>query len=495
MRLSILPVILLLGACAVAPPSLPPPTDAAAARCIDLYATLDRAVAEHGTTPSYPVRIEGFPYLRVDRFLASYREQPLDRAEREAWLERLARLDLVAREVELKSLPPSARADLTEVAGSEDLSMAVARCSHLLQAQYIADPRRFRALRERATVADDYRTLNRILGLYPLTALPVQYGIYRWHRETHRTFLVPRAELPVQGELHRYRPPPGTAVVALPELSRDALGIPVIDEARVDALYQAHAPVWEIDVADDFDRPGAPYWKADGQPTVDTGQPVVYRYLSYTRWQGEALLQLNYLVWFSKRPRTGPLDILGGPLDALIWRVTLDLKGRPLLYDSIHSCGCYHKFFPTASLRLRPESLALPEPPLIPQAAPALLPEERVVLRVASGTHYIQQVYGLEITEGIPYRWRPYRDLYTVPMAGDGRRSLFGPDGLVPGTERLERWLLWPMGVPSPGAMRERGHHATAFVGRRHFDDPYLLEELFEPAARERRGNEGLSGM
>ena len=71
-------------------------------------------------------------------------------------------------------------------------------------------------------------------------------------------------------------------------------------------------------------------------------------------------------------------------------------------------------------------------------------------------------------------------------MADDGRRSLFGSDGLVAGSERAERWLLWPMGVPSPGAMRERGHHAIAFVGRRHFDDADLLDRLFELMEEER---------
>ena len=35
------------------------------------------------------------------------------------------------------------------------------------------------------------------------------------------------------------------------------------------------------------------------------------------------------------------------------------------------------------------------------------------------------------------------------------------------------------MGVPEPGAMRQWGRHATAFVGRRHFDDPDLLERYF----------------
>jgi hypothetical protein len=37
------------------------------------------------------------------------------------------------------------------------------------------------------------------------------------------------------------------------------------------------------------------------------------------------------------------------------------------------------------------------------------------------------------------------------------------------------------MGVPDPGAMRQWGRHATAFVGRRHFDDPFLIERYFEP--------------
>ena len=35
------------------------------------------------------------------------------------------------------------------------------------------------------------------------------------------------------------------------------------------------------------------------------------------------------------------------------------------------------------------------------------------------------------------------------------------------------------MGVLGPGAMRQWGRHATAFVGRRHFDDPWLLERYF----------------
>jgi hypothetical protein len=35
------------------------------------------------------------------------------------------------------------------------------------------------------------------------------------------------------------------------------------------------------------------------------------------------------------------------------------------------------------------------------------------------------------------------------------------------------------MGIASAGAMRQWGRHATAFVGRRHFDDADLFEKRF----------------
>ena len=62
-------------------------------------------------------------------------------------------------------------------------------------------------------------------------------------------------------------------------------------------------------------------------------------------------------------------------------------------------------------------------------------------------------------------------------------RSLFGPDGLVDESARAERFVLWPLGIPSAGAMREAGHHAIAFVGKRHFDDPDLIDRYFERVA------------
>ena len=57
---------------------------------------------------------------------------------------------------------------------------------------------------------------------------------------------------------------------------------------------------------------------------------------------------------------------------------------------------------------------------------------------------------------------------------------MFSQDSIAPDSTRLERLILWPTGVYSPGAMRQWGRHAVAFVGRRHFDDPFFMDKMFE---------------
>jgi hypothetical protein len=74
--------------------------------------------------------------------------------------------------------------------------------------------------------------------------------------------------------------------------------------------------------------------------------------------------------------------------------------------------------------------------------------------------------------------------LLSLPAGKLGRRSLFGEDGLIYGTERFERFWLWPAGIKSAGGMRQWGRHATSFVGRSHFDDPRMLDRLLQGAGR-----------
>jgi hypothetical protein len=83
------------------------------------------------------------------------------------------------------------------------------------------------------------------------------------------------------------------------------------------------------------------------------------------------------------------------------------------------------------------------------------------------------------------YAWRSYDSLRSLPTSASQalgkptHRSVFGPDGFIAGTDRGERFIFWPMGIPRAGAMRQWSKHATAFVGHRHFDDATLMAQRF----------------
>ncbi|OYY86642.1 MAG: hypothetical protein B7Y42_15560, partial [Polaromonas sp. 28-63-22] len=90
-------------------------------------------------------------------------------------------------------------------------------------------------------------------------------------------------------------------------------------------------------------------------------------------------------------------------------RLTLAPDGTPWLYDSIHACGCYHLFFPTPRAVPRPPPPAAAggaAPPVewafVPTTLPAMGVGQRVVMRLASGTHYIEGLRPL--TDDAPAR-------------------------------------------------------------------------------------------
>jgi hypothetical protein len=99
----------------------------------------------------------------------------------------------------------------------------------------------------------------------------------------------------------------------------------------------------------------------------------VYRRLAFTRYGGRTLVQLVYMIWFTERPQNSSLDPLSGKLDGIAFRVTLNQSGRPLVYDSIHLCGCYHMFFPTPWVRPIPP----PDPKVEWAFVPRTLPRSR----------------------------------------------------------------------------------------------------------------------
>jgi hypothetical protein len=471
-RGAIASVLLALCGCA----ALSPAPQAATAQCRSYFEQLDARVAQAGVHDGHRRRVPGYPYLRVDRFLASFADEVDADAAFGAWLRQLRAADRDARAVELRRL------------GEVDVQAELARvdrCGETLAALELATPPQRARLRARARVGDDYSLVARTLGFYPFAVPFLNLGISGYHDEVRDDYATPLDALDSPGPLVVWTADvaateTGDAALAgtLADAPRDALGIPQLDAAQWQRLAALHAPVWWIETGGDYDLPGVPAWRGDGTPTVDPAQAVTYFLPQYTRFGREVLPALVYVVWFSERPPQKSFDPYAGALDGVVWRVVLDPQGRPLAYDTIHSCGCYRYSFAAQPLERIAHGGFWQEPVLLPQAD---VPAGRPALRIQSQTHYVRRVVAADGAAGERRRYtlRPYDALLSLPDGRGGTRSLFAADGLVDGSERAERWWLWISGVYEPGAMRQWGRHATAFVGRSHFDDARFLEQSF----------------
>ena len=479
--------LLVLGACATR--TDPAPLADPVAGCRVWLAHLDQRVEAHAVRDGGAHRPDGFPFLRVSRWLASFRDEvDGDEARWQAWGDRLRALDGEARGAEIDNLPPA----VWETLGVADAAAAKGRvraCGERLWDELSSDTaqRERERLRRAAVVPDDYSVALRALGMYPLSRLPFFGGVEREQRHWQtRWDAAVRDGLPDLTQYRSASPPldPSDARRLVRRVPRDALGIPLPDDDTARRLLAAYAPVLQIQTASGFDRPGRLLWGTGPAPEVNTADPVVYQRIAHTRHGRETLMQLVYSVWFTERPPRSGLDLLAGRVDALVLRLTLSADGEVLLLDSIHGCGCYHVFVPTPALALKPAPDARTEWAFVPATLPAMPAGQRLRVLVSSADH---QMVGVRPepaeavgADAVTYALADEDGLRSLPTAEGARRSAFWSSGIMPGTERGERALFWPMGISSPGAMRQWGRHPTAFVGRRHFDDARLIEQRFE---------------
>jgi hypothetical protein len=471
-------------------------TELTAEACGRHFKDLDKAIDAAGARDGSEARMDSFPYLRVNRFLASFAadfqlEDARTSADFATWVAELRRLDHAAREAEISNLQAAALVILK--ASKNDIRAKTADCAALMMNEDMSGTARRAAMVATARVPDDYSTFKRLLGVYPLTKIPFFRGVEGWQRGAALKIQSDKPSPSSEKLVTRYSlanvfqtvSESENIVSTFKNSPRNSMGMPTLSANEWTRLFDEHAPVFEVETASDDDRIGALQWR-DGEaigdaPMIDTARPSVYRRISHTRIGGKTYAQLVYSVWFPSRPREQVFDLLSGALDSVIWRVTLDDDGTPLIYDSIHGCGCYHLFFPTSRMKLRPPPQANIEWAFVPKNAPSIKPPQRIVLQIAATSHYI-----IGVSTGVAknpqnkiVQWRDDEELRALSKGDGTTRSIFQPNGLVAGTERGERFLFWPMGITSPGAMRQWGRHATAFVGIRHFDDADLLDKRF----------------
>ena len=455
------------------------------ASCQRWFERLDGVTGKFGARDFGASTVKGYPFLRVNRFLSSFsREVQGSRKLYTDWVASMTKIDKESRRIEINNLNETG---IFSLGGDRaQVQKITSLCSDYLKKDLLTYSNNETAdLFDRTVVSDDYSWMKRALGFYSLLQIPFSQGIEDWHEEARATF-----ERYTRGDVdglakRRYVPGVEGRLTSL-EVSRllrnrDSLGQLQLQSDDFSAIFKAFAPVFTIENSGAFDQIGAVGFTNGQQVRVDVTRPTVYTHMAYTRFEGKTLPQLVYIAWFPARPKDGFVDLLGGRLDGIIWRVTLDDDGLPLLFDSIHPCGCYHMFFPTDRLT----SIAAPNRYTEWAFSPKRLTEMPEFVRpnitVQSKTHYLANVeFGIEgtIADVQQYSLKPYNQMRSIATP-QGFRNLFGLNGIVKGSERGERFLLWPSGIRSPGAMRQWGRHATAFVGRRHFDDADLLDNYY----------------
>jgi hypothetical protein len=464
-------LVLLLGLVACISPAPVPQVDFSGimrplADCRALYAEVDARVAAAGVQhPAYH-RVPGFPYLRSDRLIASYRHEVDDIDQLGAWTRRMREMDQEARDYELRNLnlPRQERADLHGRMHS---------CGYGLVSLELQQPEVLERLKTAVMPPEEHAGGARALGLLPLTSPLIRQG---WERrakavsqrfdEAASTVLPPHITVwhPLRSIAAHWQP---QAFDTLPE---DPLGFPGLITTAWQALVEAHAPQLWLTATDR--QPGHPVLQ-NGAWDVSAGEPVVHYQIAFTRFGDAPLVQIIYFIW-SRSPQ--------GP-EMMQWRVTLDRQGEALLYDSLHPADGVPLWFPVQTLTRRTD--ASPAPLLIPQTQAV---GGRPALQLGGARNLLLRIRDSRNTPNTydrhGYRLAPFDLLYT--LASDATESalstnLFLPDGRLRGSD--DQGIAWPWisGLPTDGAIHHFQRQAMDPIRPLHYDDARLLEHWFEP--------------
>jgi hypothetical protein len=458
-------------------------------QCREFLNRLDELVKEAGVRDASSVTIPGFPYLRANRFLSALKKNLKDEEQKAEWVRWMEQTGLLAREKEINNLPDKSIFSL-EFADAkrpdrEWLYAQVKSCSSKLLRHDQTQSDFYTTLYPLVHVPSEYSCLLRTVGLYPIVAVPVAFLTESSRKKIRKRFDTDLKDLPVEGQLKAFEPEK-REVLSEPDVreiiekaERNPLGVPLMDSGHVKKLVRFFAPVFIQNVAASYDRLGRIVWKGD-RVDIDPEKPTVYYYISHAFLKGEPILQINYVIWYSERAGERSPSIELGHLDGLTARVSLDTRGKVFMVDVVNDCGCYHFFAPDWERVDRILSRPLRFDAFVGQRLPAVQSGERLGIRINSGWHQVQRLIPVgHFSDSIPYTLMPYDVLEALPHEDGHTESIFDSKGIVKGSKRVERLILFSMGIPSVGSMRQRGHHAIELIGKDHFDNPYLFDQNF----------------
>ncbi len=457
------------------------------------FSYLNKAIEKSGGHNAYYHTVPGFPYLRTTRFLASLKAELNSPIKKKIWLRWLMEAGSRARESEIGNLPASALRDisalLNEPMDKQSLINKAEAFSKTMMQTDLKEPTYFDTLKAVVSYPDEYSSFTKIIGLYPITSVPVAALTIKVRKEFLEWYEGPVENLTTKGRLTAYAPitpmnPSMKKIHLIIAESRDnPFNVPVLSTDQEKLLAKAYAPNLFQDVSKNDDKIGRVEWNNDIL-LVNTKKPTLYYYVSHASFKGKPALQINYVSWYPSRFGPDAPLIERGRLDGLTLRITFDDAGEPVMVDGMNNCGCYHFFIPNKKSLNTIIAKPMKPDPFVPQFLPETFPEQRLGIRINSGWHQVQRIITSQPPQdSVSYELAPYHVLESLPRLNGARthphESIFDSKGIVKGSGRIEPILLFSMGIHDIGSMRQRGHHAVSFFENSHFDDPDFIGNNF----------------
>jgi hypothetical protein len=459
-------------------------------------------------------RIEGWPCLRVDAISGQHLNNALAsddlsnaRTEALAFLDEARKLTVDTAMIELERLKRDGWDELTlrqfGIAAGDDQLVR-----DRLKELFITDTElRYWFLRHQIDAAQTVQAIHEVLApIAKQIETPVKQQGRLSRMLPWSIFTIPSAIVVSQIHAHEYRGdldgPFDAAIRYTPDITSTNApeGIDQEDwsvlKAYAPVIIQEHPETVTYDrTVDHFGRVTAP----DAQTVaIDTSNPTVYAYSRHLRIQDQPRTQLIYTYWYPEHPALKPNDPEAGLIEGITMRITLNEQRKPIAFETLYNCGCYHRLYPTCQLEQR--SVWEYETPetgkrfvverRVPGKIDAIVPKlvdtqtgDQPVIRAHAGWHGIANVatdeadHEGEVIGDNRYTLRPYNELERLKTPSGQTVSMFYENGLVKGAQRLEGVFFTPLGLLSAGQPRQRG---TQMIHWDHydFDDPKLLETL-----------------
>lgn len=231
-------------------------------------------------------------------------------------------------------------------------------------------------------------------------------------------------------------------------------------------LLGRYAPVFFVENhGAAYNRIGTP-WAAitpDKKETVsvDPNRPTIYTRQRVFATPGGTYTNLVYRVHFAEIPGGwAPFYLGAGQNIGLLVIVTLNSRDQPVLYTTVHTCGCYLAFIPTSFLpdKAWPEGWQKGRQPVYSETLPGFLdfrgtsPEQsRTLIVLRDGTHRVKDVRlrntdALRAGPRVAAAFQPLSALEKLPVENGATTSFYESSGArtgyVKGSYKVRERLL-----------------------------------------------------